>query len=59
MSTLNKTPQKNQMSKISKKGKTLGAQHASHGDDGVEKMEHKVGKADDMNLPKKDKRRTT
>ena len=37
-------PQKNQMSKVSKKGKTLGAQHASHGDSGVEKMTPKTAK---------------
>jgi hypothetical protein len=35
--------QPSQMSKISKKGITLGAQHASHGDDGVEKLVRKVG----------------
>ena len=34
--------QQNQMSKISKKGTTLGAQHASHGDNGVEKMARKA-----------------
>lgn len=37
----NDEAKQNPISKISKKGKTLGAEHASHGDFGVEKMTKK------------------
>jgi hypothetical protein len=39
----NKSPAKNPLSEVSKKGKTLGSQHASHGDNGVEKLAQKKG----------------
>ncbi len=39
-----KSLKQNPLTRISKKGITLGAQHASHGDSGTERLQQKKGK---------------